>query len=209
MKQLAVFIMAVVAATGIAQGQWSRYSNQTAMISYELPSSWQVENEHNLEKAGYLFAPYPTYELIAGGEPATLVGVPNPPAVYAFSETPSPWFMAFVATGASPAPLPGVAYKLAPEGEMTLQQEQGLDPRLVNLTEPADVYSGGVGGSVGRSEIIVPGAGEIELNEVGYTKGNTVWEAMVGCTVACYNANEATINRVIDSVRVGTERAFS
>ncbi|HXW80887.1 MAG TPA: hypothetical protein VEJ84_15400 [Acidimicrobiales bacterium] len=203
MKKLAIFIMAVLAATGVAEGHWSRYSNKTAMISYELPSSWQVENEHNLEQAGYLFGPYPTYELIAGGEPATLGGVPNPPGVYAFSETPRPWFMAFVDTGASPAPLPSVAYQLAPDGEMTLQREQGLEPSLVNLTEPADVYSGDVRGSVDRSELVVPGAGEIELNEVGYTKGNTVWEAMVGCTVACYNANEATINQVINSVRVG------
>lgn len=203
MKQLAIFIMAVVASTGVAQSHWARYSNKTALISYDLPASWQVESEHNLEKAGYLFAPYPTYELIAGGEPAILVGVPNPPTAYAFSETPSPWFVAVVETGASPAPLPSVAYELAPEGEMTIQQEQGLDPSLVNLSEPAAVYSGGVRGSEDRSELMVPGAGEIELNEVGYARGNTVWEAMAGCTVACYNANEATINQVIDSVRVG------
>jgi hypothetical protein len=204
MRQFAIFILAVVAASGVAQSHWSRYSDNTAMISYDLPTGWQVENEHNLERAGYLFAPYPAYELIAGGEPATLAGVPNPPAVYAFSETPRPWFVAFVETGTSPAPLPSVAYELAPEGEMTFQREQGLDASLVNLTGPKGVYSGDVRGSMGRSELIVAGAGEIELNEVGYAKGSTVWEAMVGCTVACYNLNEPAINEVIHSVRVGT-----
>jgi hypothetical protein len=204
MKHFAIMIFAVLAATVVTQSSWREYSNKTGLISYQLPSGWQAENEHNLEKAGYLFAPYPTYEVIAGAEPRTLAGVPNPPADYAFSETPSPWFMAFVVTGRTPAPLPAVAYKLAAEGEMTLQQQQGLNPSLVNLSAPEDITSGGVRGSEARSEVIVPGAGQIELKEVAYTRGDTVWMALVGCTVACYNANEATLNQVIASVKVGT-----
>ena len=169
-----------------------------------MPSAWQVQNEHTLETIGYLSAPYPAYTLIAGAEPATLAGVPNPPSVYALSETPSPWFMVLVETAASPAPSPEKAYELGPAGEVTFQEEQGLDPSVVGLTQPIDVGSGVFRGSEDRSEVIVPGAGDIELDEVVYTKGHTAWIAMVGCTVACYNAHTVTVSRVIGSVKVGT-----
>ncbi len=87
---------------------------------------------------------------------------------------------------------------------MTLQKEQGLDPKVSSLTRPLDVTSGGVRGSKDRSEVIVPGAGDIELGEVVYTKGHTAWIAMAGCIVACYNYNAVIISKVISSVRIGT-----
>ena len=64
------------------------------------------------------------------------------------------------------------------------------------------IRSGGLQGSDERSEVIVPGAGDIELNGVVYTKGKTVWMALVGCTVACYNSNAFTLGQVIGSVKV-------
>ncbi len=192
------------ATTALAEGRWTEYSSQAGHISYELPSAWNVQNEHKLQKAGYLAAPYPTYTLIAGAEPARLSGVSNPPYGYAFSETPSPWFLVVVKTGTSAAPSPSKAYQLAPQGEASFQEEQGLNPRVVSLTQPLHVSSGGLQGSEDRSEVIVPGAGDIELNEVVYAKGETIWMAMAGCTVACYNANAATVTQVIDSVKVGT-----
>jgi hypothetical protein len=192
------------ATTALAQGRWAEYSSEAGRISYELPSAWNVQNEDNLQKAGYLTAPYSTYTLIGGAEPARLSGVPNPPDGYAFSETPSPWFLVVVKTGTSAAPSPSNAYQLAPDGEASFQEQQGLDPRVVSLTQPLHVSSGGLQGSEDRSEVIVPGAGDIELNEVVYAKGETIWMAMVGCTVACYNASAATLTQVIDSVKVGT-----
>jgi hypothetical protein len=168
------------------------------------PPSWQVQNEHNLEAVSYLSAPYPTYAVIAGAEPASLNRVPNPPSNYAFSETPSPWLMVLVETGASAAPSPEDAYQIAPNGLVTLQEEQGVDARVMEVTKPVDVSSGGLEGSEDRTEVVVPGAGDIELDEVVYAKGKTVWIAMVGCTVACYNANAVTLRQMIDSVRVGT-----
>lgn len=192
------------ATTALAEGRWTEYSSQAGRISYELPSAWNVQNEQSLQKAGDFAAPYPTYTLIAGAEPASLSGVPNPPYSYAFSETPSPWFLVVVKTGTSAAPSPSKAYQLGPDGEASLQEHEGLAPRVVSLTQPLGVSSGGLQGSEDRSEVIVPGAGDIELNEVVYAKGKTVWLAMVGCTVACYNANAATLTPVIDSVKVGT-----
>ena len=112
--------------------------------------------------------------------------------------------MVLVETATSPAPSPEKAYELGPEGEMTVQEEQGLDPSVVDLTQPLDVSSGGIRGSEDRSEVIVPGAGSIELDEVVYTKGHTAWIAMTGCTVACYNANSVILSGVISSIRVGT-----
>lgn len=196
--------MAALSAGGVAHIPWRQYWCEKVLISYQLPSAWQVQNEHTLENIGYLSPPYPAYSLIAGGEPATLAGVANPPSVYALSETPSPWVMVVVETAASPAPSPERAYDLAPEGEMTLLEGQGLDPSLVRLTQPIDVGSGAFRGSEDRSEVIVPGAGDIELDEVVYTKGHTAWIIMAGCTVACYNAYAVTMSRVIDSVKVGT-----
>jgi hypothetical protein len=193
---------AALSAVSAAHGPWSQYSCQKELLSYQLPSAWQVQNEGTLEKTGYLSPPYPAYTLIAGAEPATLAGVPNPPSDYALSETPSPWFMVLVETATSPAPSPGTAYELAPEGEVTLQEEQGLRPSVISLSEPEGVSSGGVRGSEDRSEVIVPGAGDIELDEVVYTKGDTAWIAMVGCTVACYNTNAVTLSSVIGSVKV-------
>ena len=195
-------------AVSAAHGSWSLYSSEKELISYRLPSAWQVQNEHNLERAGYVSAPYPAYTLIAGAEPATLAEVANPPSDYALSETPSPWFMVLVETATSPAPSPGTAYELAPEGEVTLQEEQGLRPSVISLTGPEDVSSGGLRGSEDRSEVIVPGAGDIELDEVVYTKGDTAWIAMAGCTVACYNTNAVTLGRVIGSVKVGTAAVY-
>ena len=78
---------------------------------------------------------------------------------------------------------------------------------MLSLTEPEGVSSGGLRGSEDRSEVIVPGAGDIELDEVVYTKGDTAWIAMAGCTVACYNANGVSMNSVISSVKVGTAAA--
>lgn len=182
--------------------RWAQYSDNAALISYELPSSWQVENEYKLAKIGFLSVPYPPYVEIAGAEPAALDGVPNPPSNYAFSETPSPWFMASVMTGPSAAPPANDAYQVAPDGEVSLEQQQGLAPTVVRLTKPVAVSSGGFRGSDDRSEVIVPGAGDIELNGVVYAKGKTVWMALVGCTVACYNANAFTLGRVIGSVKV-------
>jgi hypothetical protein len=195
---------AVLLAVSVAHGPWTQYSCKKELLSYDLPSAWQVQNEHSLEKIGYLSAPYPAYTLMAGAEPATLAGVPNPPSGYALSETPSPWFMVLVETATPPAPSPEKAYELAPEGEVRLQEEQGLDPRIITLTKPRDVSSGGIRGSEDRSEVIVPGAGDIQLDEVVYTEGHTAWIAMDGCTVACYNANAVVMSKVISSVRVGT-----
>jgi hypothetical protein len=205
LKTLTVAIgAAALSASGVAHSPWSHYSSEKVLISYQLPSAWQVQNEQALEKTGYLSAPYPAYTLIAGAEPATLAGAPNPPSDYALSETPSPWFMVLVETAASPAPSPEKAYELGPEGEVTLQEGQGLDPSVVSLTQPISVGSGVFRGSEDRSEVIVPGAGDIELDEVVYTKGHTAWIAVAGCTVACYNAHAVTMSRVIDSVNVGT-----
>ncbi len=129
--------------------------------------------------------------------------MPNPPSGYALSETPSPWFTVLVETAASPAPSPAFAYQLAPEGEATLEEGQGLDPKVASLTTPLDVSSGGIRGSEDRSEVIVPGAGDLELDEVVYTTGHTAWIAMTGCTVTCYNANSVAMNEVVRSVRMG------
>ena len=200
---LTVAMWAALSGSSVAQTRWAQHSCKRAFISYQLPSIWQVESEATLEKVGYLSDPYPTYALLAGAEPTKLAGVPDPPSDYAFSETPSPWFMVLVTTGTSAAPAPQDAYELAPEGEVTLQQEQGLDPSVVSLTKPVEVGSGSMHGSQDRSEIIVPGAGDIEMDEVVYAKGGTVWMTMAGCTVACYNANAFTLSTVIGSVKVG------
>jgi hypothetical protein len=204
MKGWVALISALLSAGGIAPTSWAQYSGKTDPISYELPSAWQVQSEYSIEKTGYLHPPYPPYIMIAGAEPLELDGVPNPPSVYAFAETPSPWFMVLVETSTSPAPPAEKAYELAPEGEMTLQEGEGLSPTLISLTKPIVVRSGGLRGSQDRSEVIVPGAGNIELDEVVYAKGHTVWMTMVGCTVACYNANAVVLGRVISSVKVGT-----
>jgi hypothetical protein len=191
-------------AVSAAHGPWSQYSCEKELLSYRLPSAWQAESELNLEQSGYLPAPNPAYTLIAGAEPATLAGVPNPPSGYALRETPSPWFMVLVETATSPVPSPETAYELAPQGEVTLQEEQGLDPNVTSVTKPEAVSSGGLRGSEDRSEVIAPGAGDIELDEVVYIKDHTAWIAMAGCTVACYNSNAVTLSSVIGSVRVGT-----
>ena len=71
MKTLTLAIWAAaLSAGGVAHSPWSQYSSDKELISYQLPSAWQVQNEHNLEKIGYLSAPYPAYTLIAGAEPA-------------------------------------------------------------------------------------------------------------------------------------------
>jgi hypothetical protein len=203
-KSWTAVMWAVLSASGIVQSSWAHYSSTLGPISWELPSTWHVQSEYSLEKNGYLQAPYPAYTLIAVAEPAQLDGVDNPPSVYAFSETPSPWFMVLMESDTSSAPPAAKAYKLAPEGEMTLQEKEGLGPRLVSLTKPANVSSGRIRGSQDRSEVIVPGAGDIELDEVVYARGRTVWMTMVGCTVACFNANAATLSMIIKSVKVGT-----
>jgi hypothetical protein len=190
--------------TAFGNSSWLRYSDQALRISYVLPTAWRVQSEQDLEKDRFLSGPYPTYVLIAGAEPASQDGVPNPPSDYVFSETPSPWFMILVEALPTVAPSPHDAYRLGPDGEVTLQEEQGLDPVVVGLTKPVEVASGGIDGSEDRTEVIVPGAGDIELNEVVYTKGKTAWITVVGCTVACYNANVNTLATVINNVRVGT-----
>jgi hypothetical protein len=178
-------------------------SNNRALISYKLPASWQIQNEPYLEKIGFISAPYPAYISIGGAEPAELDGVPNPPNNYAFSETPNPWFMASVITGPAAAPPPGDAYRLAPDDEVRVQEQQsGLVPAVMSLTHVVDVNFGGLKGSEDRSEIVVPGAGAIELNGVVYAKGKTVWLLMVGCSLSCYNANAVTVARVVDSLKV-------
>jgi hypothetical protein len=190
--------------TAIAQTMWSPHSSSAAVISFWLPVSWQVEDEPSLEKVGYLSSPFPTYAVIAGAESATLDGVPNPPYDYAFSETPSPWAVIWVESRASAAPSPVEAYQVVPGVEVAVQEAEGLGPSVLRLTRPAYVRSGGLGGSQDRTEVIVPGAGDIELDGVVYAKGQTVWMAMVGCTVTCYNANAVVLRRVIGSVKVGT-----
>ena len=108
---------AALSAVSAAHGSWSQYSYGRELISYQVPSTWQVQNERSFEEIGYLSAPYPAYTLIAGAKPVTLAGVPNPPSGYALSETPRPWFVAVVETATSPAPSPERAYELAAEGE--------------------------------------------------------------------------------------------
>jgi hypothetical protein len=200
---LTLSIWTASSGTGVAESSWARYSSEKGLISYQLPTAWQVENEATLEKAGYLTNPHPTYVLLAGAEPARLDGVANPPSTYAFSETPSPWFTVWVATSKSPAPSPRDAYEVALDEEVAFQRQQGVTPSVVPLTKPVEVSSGGLLGSQDRSEVIVPGAGTIELNEVVYSRGSTVWMTMAGCTLACYAANAVMLNRVIGSVRVG------
>jgi hypothetical protein len=197
--------LAAQPATATVAHRVPRADNR-ALISYELPASWQVQGERYLEKIGFISAPYPVYISIGGAEPPELDGVANPPNNYAFSETPSPWFMASVITGPAAAPPPDDAYRLAPDDEVRVQEQQsGLVPKVLSLSPVVDVRSGGLTGSEDRSEIVVPGAGNIELNGVVYAKGKTVWLLMVGCSLTCYNANAATVAKVIDSVKVSAD----
>ena len=112
--------------------------------------------------------------------------------------------MVVVETATSPAPSLEKAYELAPDGEVALQEEQGLDPSVMSRTKPRDVSSGCIRGSEDRPEVIVPGAGDIQLDEVVYSEGHTAWIAMTACTVACDNANAVVMSKVISSVGVGT-----
>ena len=56
---------AALSAVSVAHGSWSQYSYAGELISYQLSSSWQVQNERSLEEIGYLSAPYPAYTFIA------------------------------------------------------------------------------------------------------------------------------------------------
>ncbi len=205
MNRLTLIIWAaLLSASSVTHSTWSSYGSTRDLFSFEIPSAWQVQGERSLENTGYLDGPPPVYALIAGAEPAQLSGVANPPTDYAFSETPGPWFMALIQTGTTATPSSGGAYQLAPDFEVALQESEGLDPSVISLTRPVDVRSGRVRGSQDRSEVIVTGAGDIEMDEVVYAQGHTIWMTMAGCTVACYNANAATLSRVISSVKVGT-----
>ena len=111
---------AALLAVSAAHGSWSQYSCEKELLSYQLPSAWQVQNEQKLEKIGYLSAPYPAYTLIAGAEPARWPACPTLLLITPYRKPPRPWFMVLVETATSPAPSPATAYELAPEGEVTL-----------------------------------------------------------------------------------------
>jgi hypothetical protein len=97
-KSLTLVTCAAPSFAGVPHDPWSHHACQAELISYELPSGWQIRGEVSLKKSGDLTPPFPAYVLIAGAEPATLAGVANPPSSYAFSEPPGPWFMVLVET---------------------------------------------------------------------------------------------------------------
>ena len=205
MKTLTLAIWAAaLSAGGVAHSPWSQYSCDKELISYQLPSAWQVQNEHNLEKIGYLSCALPRLHPDRGGGAGDAGRCAQSPFCLHPIRNPQSLVHGPGRDRHVPAPSPEKAYELGPEGEMTIQEEQGLDPSVIDLTQPRGVSSGGIRGSEDRSEVIVPGAGSIELDEVVYTKGHTAWIAMAGCTVACYNANSVILSGVIRSIRVGT-----
>ena len=75
--------ISVAPAAAITPHKWVQYSDGTGLISYMLPSTWSVVSEHSLVKIGFLSAPYPSYVVIAGAEPAELDHTQSVPIVQA------------------------------------------------------------------------------------------------------------------------------
>jgi hypothetical protein len=219
-------VSAVLLSMISAGTDWVPYSTHNCLICYELPASWQVQTQGNLEAAGVISPPYPIYMLIAGDGPASLSDAvftktygkacptdgrscPYPPSDYALHPAGEPWFEVIVTTApAGSVPTAAQAYAAFPSYVEDLWEMQGA-PRAkdVTLTKPVEVGYGGAAGTRARVEIEVQGLPSTEVNSEAFVKGNEMWMVIDGCNVTCYNNNAGELDDIIGSVRVATSLA--
>jgi hypothetical protein len=219
------FIIPATIILSMLSSSWLSYSDRDGLVSYELPSSWNVQTEPDLESSQVISPPYPAYMLIAGDEPAILSRAafestygeacptgpqghtcPYPPSDYALHPVGQPWFEVLVTTEpVEELPSVAQAYDAFPTYIEELWEMEGVRPvKGVDLTKPVEVHNGGLAGTQARIEIEVKARPSTEVNSEAFVKGNEVWMVIDGCTVSCYDQNAHELGNIINSVRVGT-----
>jgi hypothetical protein len=99
---------------------------------------------------------------------------------------------------------PSELYELAPEYLQYLANDSpGVTTPVKSLVAHHAVQEGGLTGSAAALRV-GSGRGATSVDELAYEKGDRLWLVIAGCSAACYEINETTITRVVDSVRVGT-----
>jgi len=164
-----------------------------AQISFGVPESWVVQNEHELLIAGFIVPPEPLFTLVASPSQA--------PSSFVLEASSAPWL--FVTVEDIPAILPpSQAYELVPQ--YLLEAEPGYSGATVKtLVAHRSVHQGDLSGST-AALMVVSSAGTTSFDEVVYEKSSQLWLIVAGCSASCYDSNWTTIVQIVNGVRVGT-----
>jgi hypothetical protein len=167
--------------------------NPAAEISFDVPTNWVVENEQELNVAGFIVPPDPLFALVASPLQEA--------SSFVLEGSPAPWLFVTVEDVPNVLP-PAQAYELVPEYLMGAESGySGAD--IKPLVAHHRVHQGGLSGST-AALMIVSSAGSTSFDEVVYENGTRLWLVVAGCSASCYDKNQPTITQIVDSVRVGT-----
>ncbi len=165
----------------------------TQEMFYKLPNGWKVYNEKTLEHDGVITGSGPLFESIATSDRSI-----DPSTVPAASH--GPWAEAVVASLSSTAQQQVSFSSLndifVPVDQLN-QQAQGS---VSELAQPQLVVRGGLRGT--RIEFQVPsqtGMMSFVQEALVNSPSDKIWALIVGCSSACFNANQSEINNIIDS----------
>jgi len=164
-----------------------------AQISFGVPENWVVQNEQELLISGFIVPPAPLFALVASPSQA--------PSSFVLEGSPDPWL--FVTVEDVPRILPpSQTYELVPQ--YLLQAEPGYyGAEVKTLVAHHSVHQGGLSGST-AALMVVSSSGSTSFDELVYEKGSQLWLIVAGCSASCYDNNQATIARIVNSLRVGT-----
>ena len=85
---------------------------------------------------------------------------------------------------------------------MTLNEPRNRPAETLLPHRP--VHDGGLSGSTAATTVVSPG-GSTSVDDLAYEKGGQLWLIVVGCSTSCYGQNSPTIEKIVNSVRVGTD----
>jgi hypothetical protein len=171
-------------------------TDKPAQISFNLPKNWVVDDEQTLFEVGFIVPPEPMYAVVAS---------PNrTPYTQALLASSSPWALVTVETVSVTLP-PAETYELAPSYLERLAANTGNSvTTLKTLVPHRPVHDGGLSGSTAATTVVSPG-GSTSVDDLAYEKGGQLWLIVVGCSTSCYGQNSLTIEKIVNSVRVGTD----
>ena len=189
---VAIFLSGALAACSSAHVVASSSEQYYA----SLPSSWKVFGEHSLQHDASLHALIvvpPKFLEVASANP-------RPRAADVFTSSRYPWAIALVRPLSSAEQL-----QLSMEGLLDVlvpvDQLSQLGDTVQPLSQPTEQVNGGLRGIVYSVQLQGPSGGEIAYEQSAWVNSatNKIWLLMVGCSPACFQAQQSVIGNVMDS----------
>ncbi len=160
---------------------------------YKLPNGWKVYNEATLIRRGDIKSPGPLFESIDTADPTI------DPATLPVPSS-KPWAVAMVRT-LSPTEQQQLSLQSLDDLLIPVDQlNQELQGSVTEIAQPQLLVHGALHGTRVAFQVPTPN-GDVSFVQSALVNSPTteVWALLVGCSSACFNANQSEINNIMNS----------